>query len=285
MYREYSSTSTSTTLATSLGGLITDTTMTVASGTATALLGGVSLAAGNADQFTVALDPDTSSEEIVFITAVSGDNFTIVRGQAGTSITTHGAGSVVQHVMSSDDLIYFNTGNPKTIVTAKGDLVVGTSSGNVQRLGVGTNNYILTADSAQTTGIKWAAAPTELPSQTGNSGKYLTTDGTNPSWAAVSYPDISFNSQTGTTYTLVAGDLNKLVTLDNSSAVTVTIPSATFTSGQQVNLQQIGAGQVTIQGNGTSTFTGTGTKLRAQYSAATLICTGSNTFTLIGDIA
>ena len=285
MYREYSSTSTSTTLATSLGGLITDTTMTVASGTATALLGGVSLAAGNADQFTVALDPDTSSEEIVFITAVSGDNFTIVRGQAGTSITTHGAGAVVQHVMSSDDLIYFNTGNPKTIVTAKGDLVVGTSSGNVSRLGVGTNNYILTADSAQTTGIKWAAAPTELPSQTGNSGKYLTTDGTNPSWAAVSYPDISFNSQTGTTYTLVAGDLNKLVTLDNSSAVTVTIPSATFTSGQQVNLQQIGAGQVTIQGNGTSTFTGTGTKLRAQYSAATLICTGSNTFTLIGDIA
>ena len=36
---------------------------------------------------------------------------------------------------------------------------------------------------------------------------------------------------------------------------------------------------------GTTTFTGTGTKLRAQYSAATSICTGTNTFTLVGDIA
>lgn len=287
MYREYSSTSTSTTLATSLGGLITDTTMTVASGTATALLGGVSLAAGNADQFTVALDPDTSSEEIVFITAVSGDNFTIVRGQAGTSITTHGAGAVVQHVMSSDDLIYFNTGNPKTIVTAKGDLVVGTSSGNVQRLGVGTNNYILTADSAQTTGIKWAAAPTELPSQTSNSGKFLTTNGTSASWAD---PLVGFNAQTGTTYTLVIGDLNKLVTLSNASAITLTVPPSVFSANQIVNIQQIGAGQVTLAAGSGVTITSTGAtaaapKLRAQYSAASIICTGTDTFTVIGDIA
>jgi hypothetical protein len=76
-----------------------------------------------------------------------------------------------------------------------------------------------------------------------------------------------------------------LVTLNNASAVTVTVPNGVFTTGQQINLQQLGAGQVTVQGDGTTTFTGTGTKLRAQYSAATLVCTGTNTFTLIGDIA
>jgi hypothetical protein len=83
---------------------------------------------------------------------------------------------------------------------------------------------------------------------------------------------------------LVSGDVNKLVTLNNSSAITVTIPNGVFTTGQVINLQQIGTGQVTIAGDGTTTFTGTGTKLHGQYSAASLVCTGTNTFTLIGDI-
>jgi hypothetical protein len=76
-----------------------------------------------------------------------------------------------------------------------------------------------------------------------------------------------------------------LVTLSNSSAITVTVPNGVFTAGQQINLQQIGAGQVTIASDGTTVITGVGTKLRTQYSAATLICTATNEFTLIGDIA
>jgi hypothetical protein len=68
---------------------------------------------------------------------------------------------------------------------AKGDLLVGTGVDTFDQLGVGTNGYLLTADSAEATGIKWAAAPVSLPSQTGNAGEFLTTDGTNASWAAV----------------------------------------------------------------------------------------------------
>jgi len=41
-------------------------------------------------------------------------------------------------------------------ITAKGDLIVGTAAGVVTRLAVGTNGFILMADSAQATGIKWA---------------------------------------------------------------------------------------------------------------------------------
>ena len=84
--------------------------MTVASGTGSALLGGVTLAAGNVDQFTVALDPDTTSEEIVFITANTSDTFTIVRGQAGTTAIAHSAGATVQHVLTSSDLNAFEAG-------------------------------------------------------------------------------------------------------------------------------------------------------------------------------
>jgi hypothetical protein len=234
--------------------------MAVASGTGAALLGGVSLAAGNVDQFTVAIDPDTVNEEIVFITGNSGDTFTIVRGRAGSTAITHASGATVRHVLTSNDLDYFNTAIQPTTLTAKGDMYVATASGVVTNIAAGTNDYVLTADSTQAKGIKWAPAPTTSL-------------------------NLTFNAQTGTTYTLVSGDVNKLVTLNNASAITVTIPNGVFTTGQQINFQQIGAGQVTFASDGTTTFTGVGTKLRAQYSASTLICTGTNTFTLIGDIA
>jgi hypothetical protein len=46
-----------------------------------------------------------------------------------------------------------------SIIDAKGDLIVGTANDTAGRLGVGTNGQILTADSAETTGLKWTAAP------------------------------------------------------------------------------------------------------------------------------
>ena len=48
----------------------------------------------------------------------------------------------------------------KTIADAKGDLIVGTAADTVARLAVGTNNYVLTADSAEATGLKWATPAT-----------------------------------------------------------------------------------------------------------------------------
>lgn len=50
-----------------------------------------------------------------------------------------------------------STDLPKGIVTAKGDLIVATASGAVTNLPVGSNNQVLTADSTQTDGVKWAA--------------------------------------------------------------------------------------------------------------------------------
>lgn len=162
MTRKFSSVSVQTTLASGISN--TATSMTLATGTAAALMGGVTLAAGNVDQFTVAIDHDTISEEIVFVTGVSGDTLTIVRARAGTSGITHSGGASVKHVLTSDDLDYFTT--TATIVgtainastfTNKGDIITATGAGAVTRLGVGTNNFVLTADSTQATGIKWAA--------------------------------------------------------------------------------------------------------------------------------
>jgi len=264
--------------------------MAVATGTGSALLGGVVLAAGNVDQFTVAIDPDTVNEEIVFITANSGDTFTIVRGRAGTSQITHASGATVRHVLTSNDLDYFNTAIQPTQLTAKGALITATAASTASTLSVGTNGQVLTADSTEARGIKWAT-PSSLPSQTGNAGRYLSTDGTTTSWAAaVATLNVTFNAQTGTTYSLVSGDVNKLVTLSNAGAITLTVPNGVFTTGQQINIQQIGAGQVTVASDGTTVLTSTGAtstapKLRAQYSAATIVCTSSNNFTVIGDLS
>lgn len=166
MTRKYSSISVETTLASGISN--SATSITVATGTGSALLGGVTLAPGNVDQFTVAIDPDTQNEEIVFITAVSSDTFTIVRGRAGSSAISHSGGATVSHVVTSDDLNYFRNGVdtadaavPKSTVTTKGDLIAATGSAAVARVAIGNNGEYLQADSTQSTGVKWAELSTD----------------------------------------------------------------------------------------------------------------------------
>jgi hypothetical protein len=102
---------------------------------------------------------------------------------------------------------------------------------------------------------------------------------------------LTINAQTGTTYTTVAADASaKLVTLTNASAIAVTIAPSLYAVGEQINFAQLGAGQVTFQGGAGVTVVSTGAtaatpKLRVQYSTATAICTASNTWLVVGDIA
>jgi hypothetical protein len=109
-------------------------------------------------------------------------------------------------------------------------------------------------------------------------------------WTEQDDTTLSFNAQTGTTYTLVAADLGKLVTTSNASAVTVTVPPSVFAAGNIINLQSIGVGLTSLAQGAGVTITSTGATasaptLRARYSACTIICTASNTFTVVGDIS
>lgn len=101
-------------------------------------------------------------------------------------------------------------------------------------------------------------------------------------------PTLVINAQTAS-YTLTLADASKLVEVSNASANTVTIPlnsSVAFPTGTQISVLQTGAGQTTIAGTSGVTLNSTpGTKLRAQWSACTIIKRATDTWVVVGDLS
>jgi hypothetical protein len=304
MTRQYSSISVETTLAGSIN--TTATTITVATGTATTLMGGITLAGGNVDIFTVALDADTVNEEIVYVTQVSGDTLTISRGQAdtgspGVSGLAHTAGASVKHVLTSSDLIFFRnnaspvssfgfSGSTSGTTTVQATAVAGTNTLTLPPTNSDTlvgrattdtlTNKTINVANNTLTGVATLAGTETLTNKTLQTAPVINTAKIN----------LALNAQTGTTYTLVAADSGKLVTSDNASPVVITIPPSIFAAGEQINVQSIGAGLTSFVAGVGVTVTSTGATsaapiLRAQFSACTIICTATDNFTVIGDIS
>jgi hypothetical protein len=147
--RYYSSTAARTTLSTG----INDSTTTI----------GVVAVSGWPASFpyTLIIDQDTVNEEVVEVTNRSGTTLTVTRAVDGTTAKSHDAGAAVNHGVSARDFeepnAFLNAGT-LPLVMAKGDLLAATASGTVDNLTVGTNGFVLTADSNASTGVSWAAA-------------------------------------------------------------------------------------------------------------------------------
>jgi hypothetical protein len=94
-------------------------------------------------------------------------------------------------------------------------------------------------------------------------------------------------SITASTDTPTSSDLGKLLTIDTTSgAVTVTIDSSLgLATGERIDFMWVDAATSVTFSASSVTLDGTpGLKLRARYSAATLVCTASNTYVLVGDL-
>ena len=150
-----------------------------------------------------------------------------------------------------------------------------------------SSNWVaLQAPATVTSNVTWT-----LPSADGTAYKFLQTDGSGTlSWSSTIQGDVQLiNTQVGTTYTLALADAGKLITLNNGSPISVTVPlnsSVAFPTGTHIDFAQLGAGQVTIAGDVGVTLNYTpGNKLRAQYSGASIIKIGTDTWMLFGDIS
>ena len=248
------------------------------------------------------IDPGTSSEEKCSAT-ISGSTLTLTRAQDDTTASNHSSGATIYPVFTANDADEANELVSK--LTTKGDLLVTTGSA-LNRLAVGTNDYVLKADSSATNGVAWGqVAAAGIASDAVTTAKILDSNVTTAKIAdnavtqakladrvvgSAEMDNLTLNAQTGTTYTLVLTDAHKLVTLSNASSITCTVPpnsSVAFETGDQVNLLQLGAGQVTIAAGSGVTIRSEGSKLKlkGQYATATLVKIASDEWVALGNLS
>ena len=119
------------------------------------------------------------------------------------------------------------TNSMATAIDAKGDLIVGTGADTFSRLAVGTNNYVLTADSAEATGLKWAAAA-------GGGGKVLqvvsASTTTKTTITSTSYTDVTNLTATITP----SAATSKILVLITANALTTGTSTAFVASSAQI---------------------------------------------------
>jgi hypothetical protein len=262
--------------------------MTVAAGTGSTLLGGVTLAAGNVDQFTVALDPDTQNEEIVFITAVSTDTFTVVRGRASTGNISHTGGATVRHVLTSDDLTFYTTGVDNAVT------LTGTQTLINKTISASTNTLtgVATLTGTETLTNKTLTSPVINTST--NTGSILVSPEERTTISATAATGtVNFDASTqGVLYYTTNASANFTLNVRGSSGVTLNSILATGDAITVVFLNtngatpyyptvyQIDGSAVTPKWQGATTPTGGNASSIDAYSL-TIIKTASATFTVL----
>lgn len=220
---------------------------------------------------------------------LDGNEFTIRRATRTRMLSTRPASELAHQVLQDGDSIArYNLYGNGTIWYSPGNAGIDTNWYRKASGCVGTDQTIGTGTfatgalpAAATVGAGAMAYDTTLQKPVWSNGSL---------WKDVLASAQTVNAQTGTTYTLVAADAGKLVTLSNAAAITLTVPQdsdATILVGTYIDLMTLGAGQVTVVAGAGATLrvSGLTAKTRAQYSRFGLQKIAANTWSLFGDLA
>lgn len=197
--------------------------------------------------FYVVIDRNTAAEEKILCASRSGNVITVYnvggnngRGADGTSITAHSNNAVIEHVFTAVDADEANSHvndtttdvHPQYVlestVNAKGDILIGTANDVVSRQGVGTNGQILSANSAQSTGLEWVT-PTPAIAYAISAARLTVTGLSVPtgdgigSFGTVNWPSGRFSVEPIVVFganddALTTGSYKPIFTADNSAA-------------------------------------------------------------------
>ena len=248
--RKYSSRSQQTTLT---GGINSSaTSATVVSGSA--LLGGITISAG--EIFTVVIDPDTALEEIVDVSAVSTNTLTIVRGIDGSTGQAHSAGAVVRHMAIGRDYREANAHIENT-TTAHGitlaNIVKTTDTGTVTSTMI-TDGTIVNADINASAAIADTKLGTiSTASKVSNSATTATSANTA---SAIVARDASGNFTAGTVTANLTGNVTGNVTGSSGSTTGNAATATALATGRAFQiLGDVEASSQTFDGTGNINLT------------------------------
>src|SRR5690606_37507436 len=172
---------------------------------------------------------------------------TITVGPGVTEITNNeivderSAATLVQSLLAVD------TSNlvTKDLINAKGDLYVGTGNNTVGRLGVGSNGQVLTADSTQTSGVKWQSRVPAVVEQTASPGG--TVGGLGAATSTYGPLNSNANNEIGTTFVAPPSGAVFVTLVGEIDAYHPTSSTVTYCTWEMRTGGTIGSGTVVVE--------------------------------------
>lgn len=249
-------------------------TSTLTSGTLMSLVGTSTVLAANNEVLNISSSGSNGTNAItatgarISVTNTNGTSGTNV----GLDITASGATTANIAIQAVGHLTF--EGVTSTGATGTGNLVYHTSP----TFGTQIISPILYGSSSASGGVQIGST------SNGTKGVITMLDSVNFNGKSIEGYTAKYNVQTGTSYTLVAADAGKIITISNGSAITLTVP-ASLPAGFTCTVIQLGAGQITFTASSTTINNRQSyTKTAGQYAVATITQYTTNTFATAGDM-